>query len=120
MNRPLGAAEIEKSAEMEVGGNIHDLPPVTSAALGQGETSDAEISVDNLTALLRRVSEESTREIENLIGELQVLRKKLFSDSNRIQRDIAEHAALSQQVMQLTNIISASVKKLPEASYINR
>jgi hypothetical protein len=93
---------------------------VTSAALGQAETSDAEISVDNLTALLRRVSEGSTREIENLIAELQALRKKLYNDSNRIQREIAEHAALSQQVMQLTNIISDSVKKLPEASSINR
>jgi hypothetical protein len=120
MNRPLGSAEFEKSAEVEVGGKIHELPRVTSAALGQGETSDAEISVDNLTALLRRVSEGSTREIENLIAELQALRKKLYNDSNRIQRDIAEHAALSQQVMQLTNIISDSVKKLPEASSINR
>jgi hypothetical protein len=88
--------------------------------LGQSETGDGEISVDKLTALLRRVSEESTREIENLIGELQALRKRLYNDSNRIQRDIAEHAALSQQVMRLTNIISESVKKLPEASSMNR
>jgi hypothetical protein len=32
------------------------------------------------------------------------LHKKLQTDSNRIQRDIAEHAELSQQVMQLTKI----------------
>jgi hypothetical protein len=118
--RPLGSAEVEKSAEVEIGGNIHELPRGTSAALGQSETGDAEISVDKLTALLRRVSEGSTLEIENLIGELQALRKRLYNDSNRIQRDIAEHAALSQQVMQLTNIISESVKKLPEASSMNR
>jgi hypothetical protein len=58
--------------------------------------------------------------IANLISELQTLRKKLQTDGDRIQRDIAEHAELSQQVMQLTTIISDSVKKLPRASGINR
>jgi hypothetical protein len=55
-------------------------------------------------------------EIESLIVELKTLRKKLQTDGDRIQRDIAEHADLSQQVMQLTNIISDSVKKLPGRS----
>ena len=45
--------------------------------------------------------------------ELKTLHKKLQTDGDRIQRDIAEHAELSQQVMQLTKIISDSVKKLP-------
>jgi hypothetical protein len=61
-----------------------------------------------------------TREIENLVGDLQALRKKLHTDGNRIQRDIREHAELTQQVMQLTNIISESVKKLPTALSVNR
>ena len=52
-------------------------------------------------------------EIDNLIGDLQTLRRKLQTDGERIQRDIAEYAELSQQVMQLTKIISDSVKKLP-------
>ena len=47
---------------------------------------------------------------------LRTLRKKLQTDGDRIQRDIAEHAELSQQVMQLTKIISDSVKKLPGRS----
>jgi DNA anti-recombination protein RmuC len=112
--RPLGSAEIEKSAEVEVGGDIQELPSGTRTA--QARANDAEISVDNLTGLLRQVSERATREIENLVGELQALRKKLDSDRDRIQRGIDQHAALSQQVMQLTNIISESVKKLPPVS----
>jgi len=111
--RPLGSAETEKSIEVEVGRNIHELARGSSAVFYQSEATDVEISADNLTALLRRVSEASTREIENLIGDLQSLRKKLHTDGNRIQREIAEHAELSQQVMQLTSIISESVKKLP-------
>ena len=60
----------------------------------------------------------STREIENLTGDLQALRKKLDTDGDRIQRDIAEYGELAQQVMQLTKIISESVKKLPTASRV--
>jgi hypothetical protein len=43
------------------------------------------------------------------------LREKLRSDGDRIHRDIVEYAALSQQVMQLSKIISESVKRLPDA-----
>ena len=118
--RPLGSAEIEKSSEVEAEGNIHELARGSSAVFRPGEASDVEMSADNLAGLLRRVSEASTREIENLIGDLQALRKKLHTDGDRIQRDIAEYAELAQQVMQLTKIISESVKKLPTAPRVNR
>ena len=118
--RPLGSAEIEKSLEIEVRENIHELARGSSAVFRPGEASDAETSTDNLAALLRRVAEASTRDLDGLIGDLQVLRRKLNIDGNRIQRDIAEYTELSQQVMQLTNIISESVKKLPTAPGINR
>ncbi len=77
---------------------------------------------NNVGSLLRRVTGTSTREIDNLINELQNLRDKLRTDGNRVQRDIVEYAALSQSVMQLTKIISESlmqVKKLPDAPSIS-
>jgi len=117
--RPLGSAEIDKSIEVEVGKNIHELARGSSAVFSQPEATDVEMSADNLTALLRRVSEASMREIESLIGDLQSLRKKLHTNGNRIQRDITEYAELNQQVMQLTNIISESVKKLPATPSTN-
>jgi hypothetical protein len=43
----------------------------------------------------------------------------LSTDGERIQSDIAKHAELNQQVMQLTTIITDSVKKLPGASAIS-
>ena len=55
----------------------------------------------------------SVGEVDGILSELQTLRRKLQADGDRIQRDIAEHAELSQQVMQLTKIISDSVKNLP-------
>jgi hypothetical protein len=118
--RPLGSAEIEKSSEVDIAGNIHELARGSSAVFRQSETSDDEMSTDNLAGLLRRVAEASTREVDSLIGDLQALRRKLNADGNRIQRDIAEYSELSQQVMQLANIISESVKKLPVAAGIGR
>jgi hypothetical protein len=118
--RPLGTAEIEKSLEVEIGGNIQELARGSSAVFRPGEGADGETSTDNLAGLLRRVAEASTREVDSLIGELQSLRRKLNIDGNRIQREIAEYTELSQQVMQLTNIISESVKKLPSVQGLSR
>ena len=88
---------------------------------GEGQTEDGGGKTsENLASLLRQVSKSSMGEVENLIDELKTLHKKLQTDSDRIQREIAEHAELSQQVMQLTKIISDSVKKLPRAPGISR
>jgi methyl-accepting chemotaxis protein len=67
---------------------------------------------ENLSDLLGRVSKNSTGEIDSLIGEFERLRGKLQTDSERIQREIEEYAALSQHVMQLTKTISESVEKV--------
>jgi hypothetical protein len=85
----------------------------------QVEQSTDDLSSSNLLdTLLRRVSEASTREIENLMSELHGLRKKLQSDGNRIQKDITKYTELSQGILQLATIVSDSVKKIPGASDI--
>ena len=111
--KPFGSAEIDKSAEMEVEGNIRELTR-GGATLRQADGGDGEMTANNLSTLLRRVSGSSTRQIDNLIGELRTLREKLQSDGDRVQRDIVEYSALSQSVMQLTRIVAESVKSLPE------
>jgi len=117
--RPYGAAimnittalrafeNIEKSSEVGVRRNIREL------SRGQIERDDVKTSADDLAALLRRLSDSPTHEIEKLINALQALRKKLKDAGNRIQRDIAEYAELSEQVMQLTAIICDGVERLP-------
>ena len=117
--KPLGHAEIDKSAETEIEASIQELAS-SSVAVREAESSEEDVSAGDLNKSLRRLSETSTREIENLVGELQTLRRKLQTDGNRIQRDIEQYAELSQQVMRITTIISDSVKKLPGASGISR
>jgi len=62
--------------------------------------------------LLDQVSKTSIGEVDGLIGDLRRLRGKLEADGHRIKRDIQEYETLSQQVMQLTKIISDSVATL--------
>jgi methyl-accepting chemotaxis protein len=76
------------------------------------ESDDDQMPPENLSALLGRVSENSTCEIDSLIREFERLRRKLQTDGERIQREIEEYTVLSQQVMQLTEAISESVEKV--------
>jgi methyl-accepting chemotaxis protein len=77
-----------------------------------GESDDGEMPAENLSALLGRVSENSTSQIDDLVGDFGRLREKLRTDGERIQREIEEYSRLSQQVMQLTKTISESVEKV--------
>jgi methyl-accepting chemotaxis protein len=76
------------------------------------ENNGSEMQAGNLSDLLNRVSQNSASEIDSLIGEFQRVRKKLQADCERIRLQIEEYDELSQQVMQLTKIISESVGKL--------
>ena len=86
---------------------IYKLPSARAA-----EREDDQMPTENLSELLGRVSKNSTGEIDSLIGEFGRLRGTLQTDAERIQREIEEYAALSQQVMQLTKTISESVGKV--------
>lgn len=114
--KPIAPAQIEQSTEIDHRANIHDLTYESDAY--RLENNNDEQSANNLDTLLGRVSEASTREIDNLMGELHGLRNKLQSDRNRIQGDIVKYTELSQGILQLATIVSDSVKKLPGASDI--
>ena len=116
-----GAVERREATEAEIEGNIRELVRRDTTAIRQVE-SESELAANNLSTLLRRVSGNSAREIDNLIGELSVLRDKLQADSDRVEREIVEYASLSQSVSQLTKIIAdgvTQVKKVPDAPSIS-
>ena len=102
-----GPFEFAKYKAPQFEGPIHKLPRPRAA-----ESDDGEMPAENLGDLLGQVSRNSTGEIDSLIGELDRLRGTLQTDGERIQREIEEYAALSQQVMQLTKTISESVEKV--------
>jgi Zn-dependent oligopeptidase len=107
-----GSAEIKPSSEADIEGNIHQLIS-SNDTLRQIENRDAEMSASSVDTMLRRVRETSTREIEDLIDDLQQLHEKLNNDGYRIQHDVEHCAELNQLAMQLTKIIADNVKNLP-------
>ena len=109
--------KISQSSEMVLGGNIHELLVTrASDAIRQADIASDEIAVNSVAPFLRRISEASRRKIKHLVHVLRTLDRKLETDGDRIQRDIEEYTELSKHVMQLTTIVSDSVKSLPTTS----
>src|SRR5215469_11905252 len=86
---------------------IYKLPNARAA-----ERENDQMPTENLSELLGRVSNNSTGEIDNLMGDFKQLREKLRTDGERIQREIEEYNTLSEMVMQMTKTISESVEKV--------
>ena len=122
MVRQRGSVGADRSAEAELEGNIHELVRRESNAIRQTD-GESEAATRHLGDLLRRVSANSTGEIDALISELRLLREKLTTDGQRIERDVVDYAALSQSVIEMTKIITDSmlqVKKLPSAALLTQ
>jgi hypothetical protein len=65
-------------------------------------------------SLVTGISVRSIDEIDHLIDGLQGLREKLNCDGDRLHREIMQHTAFSQSIVELTKIVSdgmASVSK---------
>lgn len=71
----------------------------------------AEPSVENLDALIRRVAGTSTEEIDRVILELQGVRDMLRGEGERVSRDIAGYASLSQRAMSAMKVVNDSLKR---------
>lgn len=104
---------INNADEKDVEGNVREL--VRRGNRSFGDEGDSGTTGYGLSAWLDRMSEASICELEGLIGELQILRDKLYADRNHLQRGLAEYATRSQSVIQLTKIVSESVKRIPGA-----
>ena len=97
---------------MDFSEGICDMTSARDAAR-QIETSDGAMEAEGAGALVRQLPETPRREIEDLVGKLMKLHKKLQADDDRIQLDIEEFTNLNERVRQLTTIVADSVGKLP-------
>ncbi len=79
-----------------------DTPPLDSTA---------EATVSSVNSLIQRVAGTSLTEIENLISELEALRDLLHAEGQRVQREIAGYAQLSQAAMKSTRMIAENVSQ---------
>ena len=108
-----------KSPEMDIERNVGELKRA-GANFRQIENGNDEILDNSIDILLSRVLDSPRREIENLIADLKALHNQLETNRSLIHRDIVEYADRSQQVTQLTAIISDSVENLPRTPRISQ
>jgi hypothetical protein len=76
----------------------------------------AEQTVATVSSLIQRVAGVSLNEIENLMHELEQLRDLLHSEGQRVQREIAGYAQLSQTAMKSTRAIADNVAQWKRAA----
>ena len=80
------------------------------------DTSSTEATVNSVNSLIQRVAGTSLSEIENLVTELEQLRDLLHNEGQRVQREIAGYAQLSQAAMKSTRLIADNVAQWKRAT----
>src|SRR6266567_1445761 len=91
----------------------------SSRTITETQLDADEFGANNLNSLIERVSGNSVMEIDKLIAELQTLRDYLQNEGQRVQREVAEYAHMSQAATKSTKIIAESLaqwKQLPESN----
>jgi len=89
--------------------NVTSIETDLRNALREGKSRSPDGSRDagnDYSGLVSGISVRSIQEIDHLIAGLQGLREKLNSDGDRLHRDIAQHAAFSQSIVDLTKIVT--------------
>jgi hypothetical protein len=118
MNKPDRLGEIDQAATTaannivnEVEGDIREFVrrDVSVFRRPRTETVTNEGGADNINTLIQRVSGASIMEIERVIAELTQVRDLLRSEGERVQREIAGYASLSQAAMTSMKIFGDSM-----------
>jgi hypothetical protein len=112
-SRSERAVEQEKVAETE--GELRELPRQEAAPMRGGRGEVAELGANSINAVIARVAGTSMQDIDNLIHELQTVREILRSEGERVQREIAGYAHLSQAARKSTKVIADSVTQWKSA-----
>ena len=117
MNAPARTAKLGEdttAASSEFEGEIRefirrDVAHIRRPGAGEAAPQNAEQATANLNSLLDRVSGSSVGEIDALIADLRNVRDFLHSEGERVQREIASYAQLSQVAMTSVKIIAESM-----------
>lgn len=90
--------------------------PATTLNTDTPADSLAEATVSNVNTLIQRVAGASLTEIETLISELEGLRNLMHDEGQRVQRELAAYAQLSQTAMKSTRMIADNLAQWKRAA----
>jgi hypothetical protein len=99
--------EVNASGEFE--GEIREFIRKDVAPWRRRPESAAESAGENISMLVQRVAGASLSEIDNVMDELRTMRDLLRSEGERVQREVAAYANLSQTAAASMKIISDSM-----------
>ena len=109
--------DVEAGIRDFVRNDIAYLRRPTPSMVPPNEPPDiAEATVNNVNMLIQRVAGQSLDEIENLIGELESLRDLMHNEGQRVQRELAGYAQLSQAAMKSSRIIADNLAQWKRAT----
>jgi hypothetical protein len=111
--------EVEAGIRDFVRNDVAYLRRPAPGMLGSPESGlepSTEATVNSVNSLIQRVAGTSLAEIENLMSELETLRDLLHAEGQRVQREIAGYAQLSQAAMKSTRMIADSVSQWKRAA----
>ena len=107
-NDPAAAAT---AAVEQVEGEIRAFVRRDVSSFRRPRTESGDPAVDNISSVIERVAGASVAEIDRVMAELSRVREMLRSEGERVQREIAGYATLSQAAMTSMKIIADSVTK---------
>ena len=111
-SKPERLSDVDAAAATvnEVEGEIREFVRRDISIFRRGRpTENGEAAAENINALIQRVSAQSVGEIERVMGELGQVRDMLHTEGDRVQREIAGYASLSQAAMTSMKIIADSL-----------
>jgi hypothetical protein len=118
---PERPADVDQAVATAFEGEIREFVRRDVAQLRRQRSEDSTLEPisDNLNGLIRRVSGASMEEIDRVILELQGVRDMLRNEGERVGREIASYASLSQAAMTAMKVIGDSLtqwKNTPQNS----
>ncbi|HEY1542042.1 MAG TPA: hypothetical protein VGG01_06510 [Xanthobacteraceae bacterium] len=111
MNATTSADQVNDQASGEFEGEIREFVRKDVAPWRKRPDPVAETQPENVSALVQRVAGASLSEIDKVIEELRTMREFLRNEGDRVQREIAGYATVSQAAAASMKIISDSMEQ---------
>jgi hypothetical protein len=116
----ISVEQHEMTPVNEVEADIREFVRRDTRQLRRASETAGEMFTSNVNSLVQRVAGTSLREIDMLLRELEGLRDFLQNEGERVQREVAGYAHLSQTAMQSTKIIAESMHQWRKLTANNR
>lgn len=107
-----GDIAVVAAVEADIRKIVHtDIAYLHRATPTLAHVATAEASASHVNSLIQRVSGQSLADIDNLLAELEDLRGFLHGEGERVQREIARFAELSQSAKKSTRMIADTMSQ---------